>query len=46
MNDRYVEILEGLEEGQEVITGSSSDLLPSESIQSNDTIIPETEPEE
>lgn len=41
MNDRYVEILEGLEENQEIVTGSSSDLLPSQSIESNDTIIPD-----
>lgn len=30
MNDRYAEVLEGLEEGQEVITGSSFDRLESE----------------
>lgn len=41
MNDRYVEILSGLEEGQLVITGSSSDLLPSEHIKDNNTFIPE-----
>ncbi|MBX6351587.1 MAG: efflux RND transporter periplasmic adaptor subunit [Clostridia bacterium] len=32
MNDRYVQILSGLEEGQKVITGSSVDLLPSQHI--------------
>ena len=46
MNDRYVEILEGLEEGQEVITGSSSDLLPSQTIESDDTIIPSEDQQE
>jgi len=46
MNDRYVEVLEGLEEGQEAITGSSSDLLPSQSIEGNDTIIPDSEEQE
>lgn len=40
MNDRYAEVLEGLTEGQLVITGSSSDLLPSEHIQANDSLIP------
>jgi len=30
MNDRYVEVLSGLEEGQKVVTGSIQDLLPSE----------------
>lgn len=40
MNDRYVEVLDGLEEGQQVVTGSSSDLLPSEHIKNNDTILP------
>jgi len=30
VNDRYAEIRSGLEEGQVVITGSSSDLLPSQ----------------
>jgi len=46
MNDRYVEVLEGLEEGQEAITGSSSDLLPSQSIEGNNTIIPDSEEQE
>ena len=41
MNDRYVEIISGLEEGNLVITGSSSDLLPSEHIKDNNTFIPE-----
>jgi multidrug efflux pump subunit AcrA (membrane-fusion protein) len=41
MNDRYVEILSGLKEGDHVITGSSSDLLPSEHIKDNNTFIPE-----
>lgn len=43
MNDRYVEILSGLEEGDLVITGSSSDLLPSEHIRDNNTFIPEND---
>jgi multidrug efflux pump subunit AcrA (membrane-fusion protein) len=40
MNSRYVEILSGLNEGDLVVTGSSSDLLPSEHIKGTDTIIP------
>ncbi len=40
MNDRYAEVLEGLEEGQLVITGSSSDMLPSEHIQADDSLMP------
>lgn len=40
MNDRYAEVKEGIEEGDLLITGSSADLLPSEHIKSNDTIIP------
>ena len=40
MNDRFAEVLEGLEEGQLVITGSSSDMLPSEHIQADDALIP------
>ncbi|MCG8482187.1 MAG: HlyD family efflux transporter periplasmic adaptor subunit [Clostridia bacterium] len=35
MNDRFAEVTEGLEAEQMVITGSSSDLLPSEHIQSD-----------
>lgn len=40
MNNKYAEIKEGLKEGQEVITGSSNDMLPSEHIKSDDTILP------
>lgn len=40
MNDRFAEVLEGLTEGQLVITGSSSDLLPSEHIKADDPLIP------
>lgn len=40
MNDRFAEVLEGLEEGQLVIIGSSSDLLPSEHIKADDSLIP------
>jgi HlyD family secretion protein len=41
MNDRYAEVLDGLEEGQLVITGSSADLLPSQQIKAKDTLLPE-----
>ncbi len=40
MNDMYVEVVEGLEEGQLVVTGSSSDILPSEHIKGDDTLMP------
>lgn len=40
MNDRYAEVLDGLEEGDLVITGSSNDLLPSEHIKADDSLIP------
>lgn len=42
MNDLYVEVLSGLEEGQKVITGSTNDLMPSQSVPKNDTILPGT----
>ncbi|HHW91132.1 MAG TPA: efflux RND transporter periplasmic adaptor subunit [Firmicutes bacterium] len=41
MNSMYAEVKEGLEEGQQVITGSTADLLPSQSIKANDSILPE-----
>lgn len=41
MNDRYVEVLSGLEEGQQVVTGSSGDLMPSQSVDKSNSIIPE-----
>jgi HlyD family secretion protein len=40
MNAMYVEVLSGLNEGDLVVTGSSSDLLPSQHIKDTDTIIP------
>ncbi|MDD2493756.1 MAG: efflux RND transporter periplasmic adaptor subunit [Tissierellia bacterium] len=45
MNDKQVEVLSGLEEGQQVVTGSTKDLMPSESVQQNDSILPQTQPE-
>ncbi|MFA5527912.1 MAG: HlyD family efflux transporter periplasmic adaptor subunit [Peptostreptococcales bacterium] len=39
-NDRFAEVVEGLEEGELVITGSSKDALPSEHIKSNDSLLP------
>ncbi|MEL7647056.1 MAG: efflux RND transporter periplasmic adaptor subunit [Sedimentibacter sp.] len=42
MNDRYVEVLSGLEEGQLVVTGSTKDLMPSESVPENDSFLPST----
>ncbi|KGG80958.1 RND transporter [Caloranaerobacter azorensis H53214] len=41
MNDRYAEVKSGLKEGDLVITGSSADILPSEHIKSNDTLLPD-----
>jgi len=41
MNDRVAEVKSGLEEGQLVITGSSADLLPSQTIRGNE-IIPDS----
>ncbi len=40
MNDRFVEVLSGLEEGQQVVTGSSGDLMPSQTVDNNNSIIP------
>ncbi|WDV46043.1 efflux RND transporter periplasmic adaptor subunit [Clostridiaceae bacterium M8S5] len=40
MNDKMVEILEGLKEGDKVITGSSDDVLPSQHIKSDDSLLP------
>ncbi len=39
MNDRIAEVVSGLEEGQNVITGGTSDLLPSEHIKADDSFI-------
>ncbi|MDW5300213.1 MAG: efflux RND transporter periplasmic adaptor subunit, partial [Sedimentibacter sp.] len=40
MNDMLVEVLSGLEEGQLVVTGSTKDLMPSQSVPENDTLLP------
>ncbi|HAQ41244.1 MAG TPA: hypothetical protein DCM73_10705 [Clostridiales bacterium] len=40
MNDMYVEVLSGLEEGQLVVTGSTKDLMPSQSVPENDALLP------
>lgn len=40
MNDRVAEVRSGLEEGQKVVTGSSADVLPSQRIQSRDSLLP------
>lgn len=40
MNDRVAEVKSGLEEGWLVITGSTADLLPSQTIKSNDGLLP------
>lgn len=42
MNDKYVEVLSGLEEGQLVVTGSTKDLMPSQSVPENDSLLPTT----
>ena len=42
MNDMYVEVLSGLEEGQLVVTGSTKDLMPSQSVPENDSLLPST----
>ncbi|WIV11026.1 efflux RND transporter periplasmic adaptor subunit [Proteiniborus sp. MB09-C3] len=42
MNDKLAEVTEGLKEGDKVVTGSTADLLPSQHIKSNDSIIPST----
>lgn len=40
MNDRLAEVKSGLKEGDLVITGSTADLLPSQHIKSQDTLLP------
>lgn len=40
MNDRFAEVKSGLKEGELVVTGSSADLLPSQHIKSQDTLLP------
>ena len=42
MNDRHAEVVSGLEIDQLVITGGTSDLLPSEHIKADDSFIPDT----
>lgn len=42
MNDRQVEVLSGLEEGDQVVTGSTKDLMPSQSVPQNDSLLPTT----
>lgn len=42
MNDMYVEVLSGLEEGQLVVTGSTKDLMPSQSVPENGSFLPVT----
>lgn len=42
MNDKYVEVLSGLEEGQLVVTGSTKDLMPSQTVPENDSLLPTT----
>lgn len=43
MNDMLVEVLSGLEEGQLVVTGSTNDLMPSQSVPENDTLLPKNQ---
>ena len=40
MNDMHVEVLSGLDEGQLVVTGSTKDLMPSQSVPGSDSILP------
>jgi len=42
MNDKQVEVLSGIEEGQNVVTGSTKDLMPSQSVPENDSLLPAT----
>lgn len=42
MNDKQVEVLSGLEEGQDVVTGSTKDLMPSQSVPQGESILPQT----
>jgi len=42
MNDNQVEVLSGLEEGQNVVTGSTKDLMPSQSVPQSESILPQT----
>ncbi|QSX06956.1 efflux RND transporter periplasmic adaptor subunit [Sedimentibacter sp. zth1] len=40
MNDRFVEVLSGLKEGQKVVTGSTQDLMPSQKVEKNNSLLP------
>ena len=42
MNDKQVEVLGGLEEGQQVVTGSTKDLMPSQTVPESDSLLPTT----
>lgn len=42
INDMFVEVLSGLEEGQQVVTGSTKDLMPSQTVPENDSLLPST----
>jgi len=42
MNDRVAEVKSGLQEGDQVVVGSSADILPSQRIQSQDSLLPDT----
>lgn len=46
MNDRFAEIINGLEESDLVITGSSSDLLPTQDVEQNNNLMPQRTPDE
>ncbi len=46
MNDRYAEVISGLEEGDLVVTGSSRDLLPSQDSGSDNNLMPDIGAEE
>lgn len=41
MNDRFAEVKSGLEEGSEVVTGSTADLLPSQRLRSTGGLLPD-----
>jgi multidrug efflux pump subunit AcrA (membrane-fusion protein) len=45
MNDRLAEIKSGLKEGDLVVTGSSSDLLPTQNVEQNNNLIPKKNPD-
>jgi multidrug efflux pump subunit AcrA (membrane-fusion protein) len=41
MNDKLVEIKEGVKKGEKVVTGSSADLLPSQHAKTQDSMLPD-----